>query len=119
MGMTKVSCQYYRCDKIGKSVNYPYCPLHLKMVRKLDRIVRNPNRKRVCAYPKCETILNRLNSSHFCYVHYRKVLFEINGQNPDKVKDEELDIKKVNQDKVEKVLYFEKRRVRNEAKTVN
>ena len=114
MGMTKISCQYYRCDKVRKSEGKPYCPRHLKMVKKLDRIVRNSNRKRVCLYPKCGTVLNRLNSNYFCYIHYRKVLLEMDGLNPDKMKGEELDVSQVNQDKVEKVLHFKKRRVANE-----
>ena len=115
MGMTKVSCRYYRCDKLGEQrnkANSYYCPLHLDMIRKFDHIARNPNRKRVCLYPKCETILNHFNSSYFCYTHYKRVVFEMSGQNPDKVKG--LDVSKVNQDKVEKVLHFKKRRVAHE-----
>ena len=116
MGMKEVDCQYYKCDKIGKSYNEPYCPLHLDMVKKMEHRVRNPNRKRVCLYPECGTILTSLNDSYFCYLHHKRVVFEMAGLNPDKA--EELDVSQVNQE-VEKVLYFEKRRVRNEAETIS
>ena len=90
--VSRIVCHYYKCDKLGRNYANPYCPVHLNIVNKLEHIIRNPNKKRVCLYPDCGTILTALNNGYFCYVHFRKVTFEKDGHNADKVGDEMLDV---------------------------
>jgi len=79
--MKRHGCGYYRCKELCVKCfkQEKYCSFHLKLIKKLNRIVKKPKEGRVCAYSECNVILTVHNRSVFCFVHARKITFGAAG----------------------------------------